>query len=1740
MSPFFKRSRKSDKAAPAAESPAPSPETAEADENRPSVSERAERSEKRSLIARKSREMKEPALFAEAQPAQADGVDGPSRTERLSRAYSDWHRELAVVADEATVPIRAGDPAVVDLTHPHPTGASQLYSGKPTLLTSVIREESAQREAQAHLASLRTRMEGLSEQYGYAPVTLAIGHMSWTELPVASSQGREKGGSPGVSSGKALGRDAVEQMAVGAARADMHDVALGEELPGGPGADDGSGGDGSADEPASTPEALDNAAGERGGAPDEHDGAPDSLGTEPLESTEELAAARSADSVEDGASGGDAAAPKIREMYEAGLMRSARLDEAGPDDAYITLTARCDVNPAVLRALRSHGMTAEEGSRLRAMAADVARHEAAVAYLRELGRVYLPGFSYEDGALLGSFTHPGLVLLADLEAMKPYIETSGIMAALAGDDETRRLAALPLPPAEMRDRSPEAERGAGDRDPAELAIIEAIASGRSIVVDAPPGSQAVGTLAAIVADAAASGRSILYIPGRASSARALVDEMERLGLGDLVLDFSDLDTVARRIRTGMRLRGDEEDPADVLELRARLVAVRRELSEYVASLHDVDPQWGHSVHSLLERLARLTEGKGAPRSRVRLDSDTVHALRGELSHVQAQLEDASELGAFVGMADSPWAGADIHTAAAGEEAMALAKKLASKTIPAVKAQAERAAEETGLSAAETFEDWREQIEMLRGISHSLDIFLPQIFERSVQDMVIATASKEWRESHGEEMKGSERRRLTKQAKDYVRPGAVSHDLHRDLITVQRQREVWKRYSAEASWPKLPEGMTQIRESAREAGGQLEELEGILPGRKLRMMPLGELLDFLLSLSMDEGTMSRLPRANELVAKLKAEGFGGVVEDFSERGVRTEQIPAELDLIYSASLFEQLVGRSPALSRTTPANLAVLAAEVRRLDREHTETLAGPVSRAVVRIMRETISKRREDTLKLDDQLERHSTGALRDAIATYPRLVQASRPVWVIPSMITAEFVPPMPWADIVIMDEQDAGGLSSAVSMLMRGRQIVVMGNLRRARAEGGDSTIAAFADILPVCELPTLRAQHDELATQTLRDQGYADVLELVPSAKRGRKPSLVLVEGRGVPNPQSGMVEGPQVEVDAAVDAVVDHVLTRPGESLAVVCVSPAHAVRIREALARLAADSPQLAEFVSRGGVEPFAVLELTQTGGLRRDSIILTVGLGKTVHGRVLHTFGPLSTAGGLTGLVDAMEAARSELKIVSSLGPGEIGADKLSTPGPRLLEKLIDRADGREVPLDPSSSDEPIGALLTDLRDRLVRAGYAVASDFGFDDGVRIPLVAGDVELPGTWRVAVLVDDEAYVNEPSVRRRDRYWLERLESRGWAVIRTFSTSLFIDPDGQASLIVNAIKRARALELSDSVKVPVLGDEWAAPADGVVGVPAAGVPGSPGAPVSGGVQGTAGDPARRSFGGGVSGASRTDGASGVGEASGAGGALGGTRVSKTGSGHSRIPLHRDASGESNAPGSGPGGATNGPGGEIVTGGAALPKDTNWAEKLRNEAAVKRGPRPDVAKGLSLAAYTDGQLDEMVTWIAADGAERSRPEFVDALRKELGIEGRGMQVDTVLGHVVDRSGLAVGLGLGDSDPDAFPDSQGRPDSDVSPNAVSRLSGSHSSPSGSHSSSEASGAGSPSDPDSRRSPEAAQGSSEGAQRSPEVSQRSPYSADPASATASEAGSEGSRSPSDSSKATASTATAASKGKRK
>ena len=140
---------------------------------------------------------------------------------------------------------------------------------------------------------------------------------------------------------------------------------------------------------------------------------------------------------------------------------------------------------------------------------------------------------------------------------------------------------------------------------------------------------------------------------------------------------------------------------------------------------------------------------------------------------------------------------------------------------------------------------------------------------------------------------------------------------------------------------------------------------------------------------------------------------------------------------------------------------------------------------------------------LDQNLAEDGTGGLRDAIATYSRLVQASRPVWVVPPSVLAEFIPPMPWADLVLVEAVDS--VATLISPMMRGRQAVVVGDLKRPSGEA----MRLFEDVLPVAELPTFQAEHDALATFALKEIGYD--LHAIPSVHASRESRLIYVEDR-----------------------------------------------------------------------------------------------------------------------------------------------------------------------------------------------------------------------------------------------------------------------------------------------------------------------------------------------------------------------------------------------------------------------------------------------------------------------------------------------------------------------------------------------------------------------------------------------------------------------------------------------------
>ncbi|MDD7465079.1 MAG: hypothetical protein PUK59_02430 [Actinomycetaceae bacterium] len=1523
---------------------------------------------------------------------RAHGI-GSSHASYASTAYRQWHEDL-VAASRNVAQLAELATTTVDLTHAHPTGAAQLYSGATTLLSSVVREKHSYKRAVAQLERLHQLVNRLNDSYGFAQLALTAGEAAW--LPQISEPSPEPSGAQ--TAALSTSRDDSQAMARQGAAQEISEHGISGH---------GISERGEA-EPAVTSAASDETASEKyqetaaqtpqnAAAPAQRQMAPEqqaapqettSESTQGTAATADAATATPADANTAVATAADAtassvtqpAAPiathhsaqpatqatasraahtKAQRMRMPMLMRPVHVDFLPSGDAKIRLSRSAVINPQLGDVLRKAGASAHELLTVERLAESDALADAVIARLIELGRTYLTDFSYEPQALLGCFSHPGERLVRDLEAMKPFIEESGVMAALAGDERVRSLTGAPLPPGDQEDRAPEVERGVGDRDVDELHAVEAVASGRSLVIDCPPGAAGIGTIVSIAADAAASGRSVLIVPAHASTGAAIQRECEAAGVGDLVLNFWDRDTAAYRLRTGLRLEKPDVDREAVLDVRDKLVKARAQLSTFVDDLHRIDPFWEASVHDLLEKLADLTSQPDGPRTRVRFTETSITAIRDAgYEQVEQQLQEAAELGVFDGeYSDSLWATADVQTHDDAEKALALVHELREHVVPETVDAMTAVSQQTGLVPAHTPREWVDQIEMLNGISKSLDTFLPKIFTQPVEDMVIATASKEWRDEHDVHMKHSERRLIRKQLDDLVRPGATPQDLHAELQLVQERRELWSRYSHDGGWPILPQGFSHIRKQGALMEEKISGLSEFFDGSDFLAMPWEELTSKLAALEKEEGRLGTLPQRNSAFKQLTDLGLGVFIADMKARHVPAKRVNEEFRLACTSSVFERLMVDSPVLASLGPRDISDLLSQLRELDAAHVASLAEPVRRAAISEMRTFARAHRDATLSLDAILARDDTPALKEAIASYPRIVQLARPVWIMPAGLVAEYLPASPWADVCILDASADVPLYSVVAAVMRGRQGVIVGDTRRpallAASEPDKAlekpplAITEFARVLPSLQLPTHRVQLNELSAMALNGHGYEGVYSPVPINPRKRSTHIVLVDGYGMPSlGGDGSIETTSAEVDAVIDVIADHALDRPEQSLIVIAANERHAKRVREAFHKELASSLVLAEFAQAHPDEPFEIVDISQVAGAHRDHVVLTVGFGKTVHGRLLHSFGKLAQPQGFLGLVDAIEAAREELTVVSSIAPGDMDRAKISTPGPQLLAEVISAAKDGYVSAASGQQPQALAPLVEDLAQRLEANGWKTALNFGYSGSQKIPLVAGSDAIPGTWAVAVLLDDEAYVHERSLRRRDRHRVEAYRQAGWSVFQTYSTSLFIDPAGQAQAVERLLEEAvhSLHEPSFSVQVPTMD----AAGEYVMG---------------------AGD-------------------------SGANSPL----AQPTGAKPAAV---QPAVAES----------------AVAEPKLAQPKLTH-PEVAQAEVVkpVARAERPNISVGMPLVAYTDDELDDMLAWIASDRVPRTQSQLLEELRNELGIERRGGQIDLVLGNVVRRSGLAV----------------------------------------------------------------------------------------------------------------------------
>jgi superfamily I DNA and/or RNA helicase/very-short-patch-repair endonuclease len=403
---------------------------------------------------------------------------------------------------------------------------------------------------------------------------------------------------------------------------------------------------------------------------------------------------------------------------------------------------------------------------------------------------------------------------------------------------------------------------------------------------------------------------------------------------------------------------------------------------------------------------------------------------------------------------------------------------------------------------------------------------------------------------------------------------------------------------------------------------------------------------------------------------------------------------------------------------------------------------------------------------------------------------------------------------DLVVMDEASQVKPEEALGAVLRGRQLVVVGDPKQLppttffdrvaeeeEAEEDKTAIEETESILEIAQRAFphrmltwhYRSKHQSLI-EFSNSQFYGSGLLVFPSpydagedfGVRCRrlddatyKNSRNLAEGRAV------------------AEAVRMHLLHRSDQSLGVATMNSdqrdlilAEIERLQKADARF--DAVLRAEEERE---EPLFVKNLENVQGDEREVVFISTTYGRDPEtGQVYQRFGPISGQAGWRRLNVLFTRARRRVEVFSSLRPTDIIVGASTPAGVVALRNYLEYAEtGRIVDLGRDSDRQPDSDFEVDVASLLVSRGFAVKAQVGVA-GFFIDLGVVSPRGDGGFVLGIECDGATYHSAKSVRDRDRLRQEILERKGWTIHRIWSTDWFKNREAEVERLLSALRTA----------------------------------------------------------------------------------------------------------------------------------------------------------------------------------------------------------------------------------------------------------------------------------------------------------------------------------------------------------
>ncbi|MDQ6892321.1 MAG: DUF3320 domain-containing protein [Acidobacteriota bacterium] len=621
-----------------------------------------------------------------------------------------------------------------------------------------------------------------------------------------------------------------------------------------------------------------------------------------------------------------------------------------------------------------------------------------------------------------------------------------------------------------------------------------------------------------------------------------------------------------------------------------------------------------------------------------------------------------------------------------------------------------------------------------------------------------------------------------------------------------------------------------RESATKIQAQLSRLEENVGWRLGYLVdrPLAEIVDRLGALiqRLRDGAQwagfeaARQTVANGPAADLLDVAFSGQIPFID--------LPAAFRRSFLMKWLSSVVAARPPLAKFATMTHEERIAEFRDLDSrvllENRAALVGRLRDRVQHRLQEPDAVAALPFLRREMARQRNLKPLRKTLHETEPAM-RAIKPCFLMSPLTVAQCLKAGPPSfDLVIFDEASQLPPEDAVGAIVRGSQLVVVGDPKQLPpttffTSGFSAEEAYSADGTPLYEdsesiledfmgagTPMARLKwhyrstHESLITFS-NVNFYDSDLYTFPSVDTGTEKnglSFEYVEGGVYEGKGLNLAEARRVADEVVMFANVQLKAKESGSrtmSLGVGTFNLRQQLAIQDELeVRRRADS-RLDPFFDRGVTEPFFVKNLENVQGDERDVIFISVTYAKGQDGKLRQNFGPLNGKNGWRRLNVLTTRARSKMRVFSSMRGEEISLAAASSDGPRLLREFLIYAERghleSKLSVALADADSP---LERDVITELTRRGVNAVPQVGVA-GYRIDIGVLDDEVLGRFICGIECDGVAYHSSETARDRDRLRQQVLEGRGWKLLRVWSTDWFKDRSGQIERMMQFIDSAR---------------------------------------------------------------------------------------------------------------------------------------------------------------------------------------------------------------------------------------------------------------------------------------------------------------------------------------------------------